>query len=262
VNFEWKKEWTAPAISGAVSFATGLGVGYFISQRMVDKKIEEGLQRMHLAQMQDMKKVPKGLVTTMKVIEPDSFFDQTPEKVIIEQAERAMTDYRGGPFKGFETVKDLPTGDNRVEESPEEPDVSVNVDRVNVWDEDWDVDEEMASRTADAPYILHLNEYVNNEKGYHQQQLRWYTHDSTLVDEANVVVHRPERVLGHLNFGHGSRDPDTVYIRNDQRRGEYEVVRIEGSFMQMIMGAHAEQQAAEEDLKHSNSIRRFRPERD
>ncbi len=254
MDIQWKKEWTAPAISGAVSFAAGVGVGFLISRRALDHRIEEGIRRVQDAVDHDaakrhdaMRKLAQKSIRRVEVVEPWSELQ--------EEAERSLRDYRGGP----RTLKaTLPAKEEEIVEQLEE----LAVDTVSVWFDDWNVDEELAERTVDAPYILHLNEYVNNEKGYHQQQLRWYTEDSTLVDENNVVVHRPEQILGHLNFGHGSKDPDTVYIRNDKRRGEYEVVRIEGSFMQMIMGAHAEQQAAEEDLKHSNTIRRFRPDRD
>lgn len=268
MELTWKKEWTTPAVVGVASFASGLGLGFLISRKILDRRIEEGIRRIQVATMQDVSHTPEGISVGLKVIEDEKIGIKDGRVVTPtvqkwpEPVRDAMTDYRGGQFTGFHTVKDLPVGDHR-EQPEQEPDPNPEPEVRSVWDDDWDIAAEMENRSTDAPYVLHVNEYVKKDKGYHQQQLRWYSLDQTLVDENNVVVHRPERVVGALEFnGRGSGDPDVVYIRNDKRRGEYEVVRIEASFMQEVMGLEAEAAAEQDDLRHSESIRRFRPDRD
>ena len=57
-------------------------------------------------------------------------------------------------------------------------------------------------------------------------------------------------VVGDLRFGHGSNDPNVVYIRNDRLKAEYEVLLNSGSYQEEILGQKFEKEAKDE-LKHS-----------
>lgn len=125
-------------------------------------------------------------------------------------------------------------------------------------DERWDQEAEEADRGTDAPYVISVEEWAANKTGFSQQTLEWYSGDKTLCDEDNVPVYNPEKIVGRLEFGRGSGNPDVVYVRNPSLKAEYEIVRNRGSYMVEVMGVQAEEIAAAEDLKHSQQIRKFR----
>ena len=79
------------------------------------------------------------------------------------------------------------------------------------------------------PHIISLEEYADTSNGYQKSMTTYYQENFTLVDEEEDVIDSAEGILGHgwlLNFGQLSGDPDTVYIRNDHLRADFEVVRV------------------------------------
>jgi len=249
MNFYWKKEWTTPAAVGVVSFAAGIGTGILIHMKKIDRDIENALL------------AAQNISDAIREMPPPVIKPYSPPKVedleIISET-----------FTEVTTIKDIPTGDFR---NPVVPDVDGGEDATedpqpseaifeNVFEDHWNSEEEAKDRTEDAPYILHIDEYFNQEKGYAQCCLTWYAGDMILTDENMVPIHNPSAIVGHLNFGHGSREEDIVYIRNDKLRAEYEVTRVPGSYVTEMYGIEAEAEAEERDLKHSHTIRKFRPQ--
>lgn len=244
MNFQWRKEWTAPATVGVVGFAAGAAAGYFYAQRKLGFNVEETVTAV-LERTDD-------IVTTVEVPLVDDeqskilrdFVDAINElkekKPVIEQVGSPKKD-----FTGYETITNLPTGDGR--EIPVAEDV-----------EGWDYEEEVENRTPDAPYVIHRDEFFNRESGLHQSTLSWYEGDKILADENDVPVYAPEKVVGVLRWGHGSGDDTVVYIRNDKLSAEYEVVKNPGSYQTEILGLDAQEEADQNDLKHSKVIPRFR----
>ncbi len=133
----------------------------------------------------------------------------------------------------------------------------------NVFDssfDHWDYDEELARRTEDRPYIIHRDEFWAEEKNYDQSTLTYYAGDDVLTDQDEKPIPGYISGTGPLEFGHGSGDREVVYIRNDMRGAEYEVLRVDGSYALEILGVSLEEDSERSDLKHS--IRKFRPRDD
>lgn len=116
----------------------------------------------------------------------------------------------------------------------------------------WDMEAEMASRSSTAPYVLHEDEFLNDERGYTQSTLTYYTEDNILTDESDVPVYPFDSVVGELKFGHGTNSAGVVYIRNESLQAEYEVLRVEGSYESELLGLRAEEELATDELKHSD----------
>jgi hypothetical protein len=126
---------------------------------------------------------------------------------------------------------------------------------------DWNYDVELVTRSVDKPYILHRDEFWGEEMNYDQSTLTYYVDDDILTSQDDEQpIPRYETVTGPLRFGHGSGDPNVVYIRNDNHSAEYEVLRFEGSYTQEVLGLAAEDESEKSDLKHS--VRKFRPRDD
>jgi hypothetical protein len=73
-----------------------------------------------------------------------------------------------------------------------------------------------------------------------------------MVDEDDTVIYNYNQKVCELNWGHGSRDPNTVYIRNEKIKMEMEVLREEGLYSIEVMGLEADR-GGEQDVEHSNT---------
>lgn len=111
----------------------------------------------------------------------------------------------------------------------------------NVWtdmkDYTWDAAAEEALRSPDNPYILEHDEFYESEN--QMVQLTWYEGDEVLADEQGKFINDVDNVVGEdnlLRFGHGSRDPNILYIRNEKMEVDFEVVKNEGKFTEQVYG--------------------------
>ncbi len=139
--------------------------------------------------------------------------------------------------------------------------------RAPVEDEaEWDYAHEQAIRDAnpDEPFIIHHDEYFENETEYEQGTLTYYEGDDTLVDDKDMPVPDESSVVGDdalTAFGHGSKDKNVVYVRNYSLEMDFEIVRSNGKFSVEVLGFDDEEG---ESLQHAHSRpnRRFRMEHD
>lgn len=126
---------------------------------------------------------------------------------------------------------DLPEEEILAEES--------SPDRVRVVYGPWNYAEEQEKRTPNAPYVIHLDEFNDPEIEYDHVNYTYYARDDVLVDDADdrPITH-PDQVVGqdNLKFGHGTDDPDMVFVRNDTLGLEMEICRINASYEQEVLG--------------------------
>lgn len=110
--------------------------------------------------------------------------------------------------------------------------------------DEWDAEAEEARRVEGIPYIISQEEYMENSFEHEQTLLTYYAGDDVLADDKETMIEDVESIVGTENlarFGHGSSDPNTVYIRNERNEADYEVVLNSGRFSEEVMG-----------LRHSN----------
>lgn len=103
----------------------------------------------------------------------------------------------------------------------------------------WDYAAEIRNRTADSPYVIHLDEHTQNEKEYIQTTLTYYEEDDVLADEHDHIIEDKDETVGDhnlLKFGHGSNDVNVVYVRNDVIEMDIEVLRSNGSYAEEVHG--------------------------
>lgn len=103
----------------------------------------------------------------------------------------------------------------------------------------WNFPSEMAKRSPDHPYIIHQDEYSENESEYSQQSLTYYHGDDMLVDEHNMVVPNRDQLIGLSSitrFGHGTDDWNLLYVRNDELEIEFELIRVPFSYEESVQG--------------------------
>lgn len=109
-----------------------------------------------------------------------------------------------------------------------------------IIDEDgFDYGEEIPNRSADAPYIISSDEFMEGECDYIQNTLTYYEADDVLADEHDEAIENVDKLVGNLNltkFGHGSKDPNLVYIRNEAIEVDFEIVKNKRSFASEVHG--------------------------
>jgi hypothetical protein len=204
-------------VASTLSAGIGLVSGYFFAKTRLEKKYAEELK----------KEIEYSKAFYAKMHKRDAY--ETPEKavkeLIPEEAVEALLSYQGR-----ETVRvdyhAISKGEQVVK---------------NIFSEtsSTDIEREIANRTEEAPYIISLQEYQENENEYDQSTLTYYEADQVLADEKEEHIPNADDVVGDNNlprFGHRSNDPDTLYVRNDALSMEFEIIRKTGKYKEIVLG--------------------------
>lgn len=220
-----------PAVTAVVGLVGGFGLGYIFGKRKLHKivkmVVEAGIESIERTE------------TTVTTYEVD-----ITEPVV-------------------EKVKENP--EVFVTRHPDPRDIIVshqpNEQYVHLFkseDDGWNYEAELNTRTPDMPYIIHQDEFYNEEMGYDQTTLTYYKSDDILVDENDVPMYDYAKSVGELKFGHGSKDPNTVHIRYEKIGCEFEVVQHQGYYAVEVLGQEIEDQLTSEDIKHSSAPQKFK----
>jgi hypothetical protein len=106
-------------------------------------------------------------------------------------------------------------------------------------DEGWNYPFELQRRSATHPYIIHQDEFIENETEFGQVTLTYYEDDAVLADTDDSPIHNQVSLLGDgtlSRFGHGTDDHNTLYVRNPVLEMEYEICRVQKSFEEEVEG--------------------------
>ena len=117
---------------------------------------------------------------------------------------------------------------------------------------EWDMQAELKKRSPDIPYVIHYDEIAEMD-GYDHMMLTYYTHDDVLANDRDEVQDPDERtnfigVKTLERFGHGSRDPSIVFVRNDRLEIVFEIVKSDASYVEVVHG-FSHDQGYEKNLK-------------
>lgn len=173
-----------------------------------------------------------------------------------EDAVQALTRYGAGGATQEELLafyRSLPDAEQAILKAGLEPDVvdgevvdkSDNLQEVtrNVFTDALigveDFDPEAEVRTADAPYVIRFEEFLETKPGYTAEQLTYYEADGVLCKDDDELVDDVNGLVGDVNltkFGLGSQDANVVYIRNEKWNCDFEVTRHKGSYDQVVHG--------------------------
>jgi hypothetical protein len=251
------------SIGGAVAGAALGVVAYKWQKKRLEKEFEERLDR----ELEEMRQFYIRRYKDGKFATP-----RTAAEKLIEEAADAANQYAGEDPPTEEARKDVPVEKNQrrydkvetntqaradIQTGPvtieQTVDNGVLVDGKPLVAEDWDAEAEEARRNPEAPYVISFEEFNENTYEHPQSTITYYMGDDVLADETDQMIDDVESVVGTDNlarFGHGSRDPNVVYIRNERLEADYEVTRSTGRFSEEVMG-----------LRHSDSTPRLRKAR-
>lgn len=234
------RPWVIPVAVGIVSALGGIGVGWLLRKRKEQGRIQR-LESMVL-ELANGDAIDTTDFTVIKYERPSVVGPR-------EEVEDFVVVETGAPPRPDPTDDDVPHQPHRSQTHPFE---RLELDKI-----EWSYEAERATRTDTAPYILHRDEFFGEEMGFDQSTWTYYEGDDILVDETDTPVYNYQENTGELKWGHGSGDENVVYIRNEDMKAEYEVVRNEGHYSVEVLGLELEERLAADDLRHSRQ-QRFR----
>lgn len=224
-NLEEVAEVTRRVDTRAVGFLfggilIGASVGFYFGHRWNREKIkaeafkesQEEVEK--IREMYRQKSTLTGVVSALK----------PPVEQIIEERGYSTKEPETRPLKApvpmhLEAVP--PPVQEPLEEAPPE------------WNYGW----ELANRKKDEPYVIHKDEWDGSE-GFTQTSYTYYEVDDVLTDTDDRPLPHADLVVGQTNlkFGHGSGDPNQVYVRNEKLEMEMEIIRVPRSYEEEVLG--------------------------
>lgn len=228
-------------------FGAGIGVGFAVGYFVLNKRLETKYEKISEEEIFKMREHYQKLTVALK---GEAARRRPLEELIVEKgyATTDMEDQDGNQVGSRfteeeqaaidETNAKYPASGEEAEEEvafgPTAPEVVVNHHNVFAQAEaGWDYAVEVKTRSADVPYIIHVDEFRQNEPEHEQVTLTYYEEDDILADQRNIVVDDMDAVIGLGNlgrWGHGSNDPNITYIRNEELKLDAEILRDRGGF--------------------------------
>ena len=226
MNFNNQQLIAAGFLVFTTGVAIGVGVGRALAFRKLDAEYDERLaletQRIDQFHRMMRKEPPFDNIRTAaaayeeRLRELDAHLEGTEYEEVVEELGYAE-ESESGPSEEAADALD-----------PEEP-----------------ADDEMAQilrispRDEGLPYIVTTQEFFDEHDDYDTHSVTYYEDDRMLVDDRGSIISDIEGNLGpdyNLAFGLGSGEPHVVYIRNEQRTNDYEVLLEPGSYTENVLG--------------------------
>lgn len=213
--------------ASAVSFAAGAAASYFF----LDKKMQVKYERIASDEIADAK------IFYSTLHKAEEFSDPT-EIMRSKYVEIVGNEY--GDFHVEEPEDLVAESEQFITHVNEEVERVVNIFAEHSQDdENFIMEEELQRRTNGKPYVVSYDEFYVNEDDLEQVTLTFYEADDILIDERDTVIPDSDALVGDQNlsrFGHGSKDKNVVYIRNDSLSLLFEVVLNKGNYAKEVLG--------------------------
>jgi len=245
-----RKHYIITGVVAAAAFAGGVAAGYHLSKKklrlhyeeVASAEIAEARARYRVVRNEDYATPEEAIAALMT---PEEQAEVRQGEDLIEElgySAPKQDDETLGTVTKVTTDEDGVTVDVNLTEVGEEVVVKHNllVNNAPIEADDWDFDVEMLKRTdPTVPYIIEHDEFFENESGYDQTSLAYFSADGVLTDSADEVIRDSDATVGDDNltrFGHGSRDENIVYVRNDKLETDFEIAYSAGSYTHEVLG--------------------------
>lgn len=96
-------------------------------------------------------------------------------------------------------------------------------------------EEETEPEELDKPYVIPPEQFGDNDE-YEQISLTYYA-DSVLTDENDEIIEDVEETVGFESLNHfGEYEDDSVFVRNDARKCDYEILLDQRTYFEVTKG--------------------------
>jgi hypothetical protein len=216
-----------------VSAAVGLAIGYKVAEKRLTAQFEERLQneeelmRVYFTTNTQVKKYKTPEEAVADLIPEEELNAPEAEKVVDPrerqqkvQYNKIVTEQKYDPADHFDEAEQGALAAEEV------------LVRKNVFNTPID---------KSLPYVISQDDFMGNATGFDQATLTYYS-DGTLSDEKEDIIEDQRMTVGvslDVRFGEESSDENTVHIRNESLRMEFEVVRSDRSYAEDVLGQGA-----------------------
>lgn len=244
----------AVALTALLASSGGAAVGYEFARRKLQTQFEQTLaeeleqtrQFYTIVRKQGDFETPEKAVEKL-VPEDERVESVDPMSTLPSPVVKTLVDYGAKyrtPDNGEVEVSVEVDGDETKTEGDTEVEVNVNVnlfEQTQRQNGKWDVERELRLREErpTEPYVISRDEYMGGEKEYEQTTLYYYEGDDVLTDDRDEPIPDADGTVGNMNlqrFGHGSNDPNVVYVRNDEKELDFEIIHSGGKFAEEVHG--------------------------
>lgn len=234
--------YTRQIVIGTTSgLAVGGFLGFIITKKVLEKKYED-IVRTEIQAVKDYYK----LIRKVDIL-PEDLRRDLPEDVrdemsdhLLEMGRAAVLAQTYGYSTPTEEDDDIDDAPSVSEVRPEQESRKMTIEEAREIDTFDEVYQHMiANRSDKEPYILTIDEYMTDDPEYQKVSVTFYEGDDTLADDRDTVIPEVEEHLGTdalTKFGIYSKDVNIVYVRNERKKMDFEVVRNMASYVEMVAG--------------------------
>jgi len=196
----------------------GAGVGYFVGEVTIE--------------VIALREATTGMLPIIfDEPETDRKLPQAEEKQLMSNGNKKdYSKYFGRERPDLAALAAKYNGDS-VQEENNEP------EEVTSWSEE-EFDEIIEDRVEEDNDIVIIPDFeFEDADGIEKIELLYYD-DDVVTDTAGSPIDRPEQLLGDdalVSFGEFSDDADVVYVRNDNKRALYKVVRLNKEYASPVL---------------------------
>jgi hypothetical protein len=238
------KHFVTLGVASAASLGAGFALGSYLARRKAGVEFDKRLEK-------ESEEIRRFFLNIHKDVDPETLAAE------IDFNEVGYQKYNTQSTEIPQDVLDkIREAEEELEEESEPIDVFATPDPAAGWNQD----AEEESRRNGVPFVISHDEFYNNEWDFEEGNLVWYEGDGTLTDSRDEPILEEVKYLGddfEKKFGHGSNDPNIVYICNEQMEMIFEVCRSNRSFAEDVLGFVPDNS---KELKHSARQRRRRDE--
>lgn len=223
-------------------FAVGAFFGFVLGYRFNREKIKAEAFKQSEEEVEKIREMYATKVATAVPPKP------TVEELMVERgySTKAVEVEEVEEISARPLRPPVPITEEELRERPLHPtptDPSKRIFRTELTEKDkhtnWSFPREMAQRSSDRPYIIHQDEFANNDSEWPQVSYVYYAEDDVLTDTDDSPIENRDEIIGPgvLNrFGHGTDDYNIVYVRNPVLELEMEICRSPGSYQEEVLG--------------------------
>lgn len=231
-----------PVILAGVALVAG-SIGAFIGYKVAEKRLSTKFDKLLAEELEKTKEHYSAITKTGDYETPERAAKVLISEEEVEEFKEIASDYNGSSneFAGVTVQEKSKTLDSDGDEVEVTKTRNIFVDGRPIEEFDFEAEEE--NRSGDRPYVIVLEEYLENEPDHIQFSMVYYEGDGVLTDENDEIIQNVEEYIGEENltrFGHGSKDRNMVYIRNEKTSADYEIARSAGYYITEVLGMEDE----------------------
>lgn len=205
------------SVIGAVAFVFGAVAGSLVTWKVVQKKYMD----MADDEIRSVKEMYRSKIVNSEVL------DEKNDDVFVDRKGPELTD-EGKQL--VEKLNELTTSYVSDDEKPDYTAYSQAKEKHNVFDDAMPEEPEVKH---DEPYVIEPTEFGEFSE-YEQIELTYYKDGVICENDTDMVD--PYDILGDIDVEEhfGEYENDRVFVRDDRRQVDYEILRDERTFMEVL----------------------------